>query len=28
MVRFDSKELDPTENQTAVGATESEIIFQ
>ena len=28
MGRFDSKELDPTENQTAVGAAETEVIFQ
>ena len=28
MARFDSKELNPTENQTAVGATETEVIFQ
>ena len=28
MARFDSKELDPTENQAAVGATETKVIFQ
>ena len=28
MARFDSKDLDPTENQAAVGATETEVIFQ
>ena len=28
MGRFGSKELDPTENQAAVGATKTEVIFQ
>ena len=28
MRRFDSKELDTTENQAAVGAAETEVIFQ
>ena len=28
MVRLDSKELNPTENQTAVGATETKVILQ
>jgi len=28
MGRLDSKELDPAENQTTVGATETEVVFQ
>ncbi len=28
MGRWNSTELDPTENQTAVGATETEVVFQ